>query len=332
MPLKNQTIDIINIGLIVLSLVIAIFIPFELFLFSYAVLGPLHYITELRWLKQKNYFIQSKLIWLLPFIMSALAVSIYPTITYFKPNITGLLSDVTSQIADGSNFLLIGVFFFSLALILFRSKQLIMVFIASLFLAIILYFILPAHFVYFAVFLPTILHVYVFTALFILYGAKKSSSRIGYFTFLILLAIPVIIYYLPTDLIPYHPRESTLLTYQNSNMVKVNSFIAQLLGGLEDGHFYALSDVGIKIQIFIGFAYTYHYLNWFSKTSVIGWHKQLTTKKTMAIGLFWFAAIAIYFYDFQTGFIVLFLLSFIHVVMEFPLNAITIKELVSFKK
>src|SRR6185369_6487797 len=24
---------------------------------------------------------------------------------------------------------------------------------------------------------------------------------------------------------------------------------------------------------FLGFAYTYHYLNWFSKTGIIGWHR-----------------------------------------------------------
>ena len=43
-----------------LALVLALKIPFELFLFSYAVLGPLHYLTEINWLKERNYFAKNK--------------------------------------------------------------------------------------------------------------------------------------------------------------------------------------------------------------------------------------------------------------------------------
>ena len=33
-----------------------------------------------------------------------------------------------------------------------------------------------------------------------------------------------------------------------------------------------------KVQAFLAFAYTYHYLNWFSKTLIIKWH-QVAKKK-----------------------------------------------------
>ena len=40
-------VNLLNIWLMVASLCAALIVPFELFLFSYAVLGPLHYLTEL---------------------------------------------------------------------------------------------------------------------------------------------------------------------------------------------------------------------------------------------------------------------------------------------
>jgi hypothetical protein len=39
-----------------------------------------------------------------------------------------------------------------------------------------------------------------------------------------------------------------------------------------------------------------------------------------ATALLWFAAIGTYMYDYATGLKVLFLLSFMHVLLEFPLN------------
>jgi hypothetical protein len=55
-----EKIDAANIGLMLLSCAIAFIIPFELFLFSYAVLGPLHYLTEIGWLHKKGYFTTGK--------------------------------------------------------------------------------------------------------------------------------------------------------------------------------------------------------------------------------------------------------------------------------
>jgi hypothetical protein len=52
--------DYINILLMLGATVLAFFLPFELFLFSYAILGPLHYLTEIGWLHQRNYFSTGK--------------------------------------------------------------------------------------------------------------------------------------------------------------------------------------------------------------------------------------------------------------------------------
>ncbi len=45
-----------NILAMLLSATLAMFVPFELTLFSYMVLGPGHYLTELSWLKEKQFF------------------------------------------------------------------------------------------------------------------------------------------------------------------------------------------------------------------------------------------------------------------------------------
>ena len=53
---QADRINYLNIGLMLLSCGIALFIPFELFLFAYAVLGPAHYLTEISWLQKRRFF------------------------------------------------------------------------------------------------------------------------------------------------------------------------------------------------------------------------------------------------------------------------------------
>ena len=53
-------VDLINIGLILISCIAAFIVPFELFLFAYGVLGPLHYLTEISLLHDKNYYSTNK--------------------------------------------------------------------------------------------------------------------------------------------------------------------------------------------------------------------------------------------------------------------------------
>ena len=79
------------------------------------------------------------------------------------------------------------------------------------------------------------------------------------------------------------------------------------------------SNSGIIIMRLVAFSYTYHFLNWFSKTSIIKWH--LIPKKSLAIVfLLWVVSLALYAYDFSIGLQVLYFLSLLHVVLEFPLD------------
>jgi hypothetical protein len=89
-----------------------------------------------------------------------------------------------------------------------------------------------------------------------------------------------------------------------------------------DDHIY-YSEVGIMLMRFIAFAYLYHYLNWFSKTEIIRWHK-VPKVRFLAVILTWLAACGFYAYDYSLGLSLLFFLSFSHVLLEFPLNIISI--------
>jgi hypothetical protein len=82
------------------------------------------------------------------------------------------------------------------------------------------------------------------------------------------------------------------------------------------------SQTGIAIMRFIAFAYTYHYLNWFSKTKVIRWH-DIPKSRSIFIVILWVISIILYAVDYSLGFKWLFLLSFMHVMVEFPLNYIS---------
>ena len=73
--MNTRQIDALNIFLILASLILAFIIPFQLFLFSYAVLGPLHYLTEIKWLREQKFFLNG-LDWVRILITITVLVSI----------------------------------------------------------------------------------------------------------------------------------------------------------------------------------------------------------------------------------------------------------------
>ena len=57
---RQDQINYLNIGLMFISMIAAFVMPFEVFLFAYAFLGPLHYLTEISWLHDRKYFSTGK--------------------------------------------------------------------------------------------------------------------------------------------------------------------------------------------------------------------------------------------------------------------------------
>src|SRR5579884_4250994 len=71
----EKGINLTNMGLMIFSAALSFVIPFKLFLFVYAVLGPLHYLTEISWLDKRNFFIEKKWqVW--PYLLVALLLTV----------------------------------------------------------------------------------------------------------------------------------------------------------------------------------------------------------------------------------------------------------------
>ena len=70
--LKADRINYLNLGLMVLTAVLSYYFPFETFLLAYAYLGPLHYLTEISWLHDRQYFAKGKWDYLVLLIVGVL--------------------------------------------------------------------------------------------------------------------------------------------------------------------------------------------------------------------------------------------------------------------
>ena len=307
--MNTKTIDIANIALMLISCVAAFVIPFELFLFSYAVLGPLHYLTEISWLHKRQYFTTGKFDYL---FLCVLGVLLF------------LFNFVFTEFGVVATLLLFVAFFYSLSCVLFKNFIYKLLFIGVAFIIGGVIQKATPFVLLFGIFLPTLIHVFLFTGLFILQGALKNKSVTGIISLVIfsICAISFFVFYPQFNF--YHATEYAKSALTESTFINLNSSIINIfhLGQLTRENFTLTvfeSNVGLSIMRFIAFAYTYHYLNWFSKTQVIKWHQVPKKQLAIVIGL-WLFSVALYAYNYYIGLVALYLLSMLHVLLEFPLN------------
>lgn len=316
----TERIDAINMGLMLISCAVAIVLPLELFLFSYAILGPLHYLTEISWLHDRHYFAKGRYD-----AVMLLGIGLLATLGYYS--LMGYVSlefPQTFMIQIGYIGLLCGAVFALVKNTFLRIAGIILIIVSSQ---------ISEHFaLFFGAFLPTLMHVYVFTGLFMLYGALKSGSRLGLISVLCLALCPVLLFLVLPD---FHPAGFS--DYMKERYVgdRGTGFISLHMVTLHE--WFGISPTegsnpatfwmdqtfntkaGILILRCIAFAYTYHYLNWFSKTRIIQWHK-VPKARFAAVLLFWLFSIVVFLVNYVVGFMLLFFLSYLHVLLEFPLN------------
>ncbi len=331
---QTQKIDLLNIGLIVVSMVLAYVIPFRLFILGYAILGPLHYLTEISWLDNKQYFVNRKRwVWFVAVFAFLFTCPFLFKLPFFK---AWLENDTLNTFVNGlfawSNGLVLLAIAVAISLVFIKKLwQNIVLFSTAILLSILLYK-YRFYDLILGIFLPTIIHVYLFTILFMLFGAMKSKSKVGVIATVLALICPLLIVFIDITPQAYNFPDWVKQTYGSTNFHLLNAQLSKLIGASDGSTYFFYGKSDLKIQIFVAFAYTYHYLNWFSKTSIIGWHKNLTTRRTLVLLLFWLASISLYWYDYKTGFIVLVFLSIMHVFLEFPLNIISIKGIFGWFK
>jgi hypothetical protein len=421
--LRENKINYANIGLMFITAVLAYFFPFETFLLAYAYLGPLHYLTEISWLHDRNYYSKGKFDYLiLVFVGVLLSYAAFAKdfgvgLEFYDYFVSMNLFDklLTFALFSSILFALVKNIFIKIIAILF-----VYVFVAG--------WLSPENVemngesnTVFALtsLVPTLIHVYLFTGLFMLFGSLKTRSKSGMWQMVAFVVVPlVLVFALPVNpnakisefgrnahyakgdgfyltnvsiLDHFHlikdpvynnqdfislikkkdfqqaNAKNNFITKENLNLIidslskiptqpyliskqamnpnfRVNNLLllfsedgklneyqmkpipSKLLSGFSLEKYASIvynSTIGIMLMRFIAFAYLYHYLNWFSKTEVIRWHK-VPKLRFAAVILLWVIASAFYAYDYSLGLSLLFFLSFSHVLLEFPLNIISI--------
>ncbi|MDF2432315.1 MAG: hypothetical protein JWP44_1946 [Mucilaginibacter sp.] len=272
-----------------LALCLAFIVPFELFLLSYAILGPAHYLTEISWLKGKQFFTLKRYDSLLIAAVFVIALFLklpYANIIYYTFGLSFILLVVKGRINCLLAFIiLVAAGYFLLSHNLLRTI--------------------------FGLYVPTLIHVYVFTGAFMLFGALKNKIVSGYIALFVFLVCPLLLCFLFTS------ANSAPALWAINNYKSFSQLITTTLRN-QSVDIYT-NPASIILTRVIAFAYTYHYINWFSKTRIINWHR-ITITMGVALGLIWLGSVALYFYNYRLGIKWLFMLSLAHVILEFPLN------------
>lgn len=300
---KVDRINYLNIGLMFGSLGMAFLAPFEVFLFSYAVLAPLHYFSEIAWLHRRQYFSPGKYdyIWL-----GLLAVLLFLSQFVF----TSFQSGAAGLIAFG--------FLFSFAVIVLKNPYYkgiaaLLIILSAIWLTDVRWY-----FVLFAIFMTTIVHTFIFTGMFILQGALKESTFSGLLSLAVFIGCVAACFLIVpssglSDLSLYLRESYGPFWGVNVELMKLFQLPVESFQDLY------MTPGALMVMHFVAFVYLYHFMNWFSKTSVIGWH-QGSRLSLFLVFLSWFSCLGIFWYDYRTGLSVLYFFSILHVFLEFPLN------------
>ncbi len=312
--LSNDDVNWLNVGLMIVACGAAIAAPFHVFLFAYAVLGPLHYLTEISWLHDRNYFTRrnrARQWWLALVLISILVLAL----SYAGNDPS--THRTTTLFGTALIFL---VFAAAAAAIYARDWWKGLGFLAILAIGLAFFSGYPAYAwaVLAVTLLTTIVHVFVFTGAFILLGALKSRSKVGVLSLAVFIACAVLTVTVSAPIAEPTPHVRQLY----ASFELLNRALLLLFGRSQNVY----ESVGIGVMRLIAFAYLYHYLNWFSKTSIIKWHEVTRTRAATIVGC-WVAGGLIYLYDYRIGLGVFYILSMLHVFLEFPLNHQTLVDI-----
>jgi hypothetical protein len=288
--------EILHLCLLLAALALSYLLPFELLVLSYAVLGPAHYLTEISWLHDRHYFLPHRGIAILLCLTALGAMFMADS---FWLGVLVSFSFVLCAILAAAQTRLRAAAFLAVAAVSF---------------AILCQLGLPFGMAW--VLVPTVVHVAVFTLLFMTVGALRSRSLAQLALVGIYLAAVLAILVLP-------PSRATVIPQLAAVGKEYFGDVAPALGSLFGN---PRLPFDTRITGLLSFVYTYHYLNWFIKADVIRW-TAVPKSRLAAIALVSAAATGLYFYNYAYGFTVLLLLSLIHVLLEFPLNSISMRQL-----
>jgi hypothetical protein len=288
--------DAAHLGLMLTALGLTYLVPFELLLLAYVVLGPAHYATEISWLHDRKYFLPQRGI---AMVLAAVAVA------------AALIDN-----AAWFGFVMWTAFVGCVLLVTAATAlQTMVLFIVAIALTAVLAA-NGASLAVLGILLPTLIHVSLFTLVFMALGAYRSGETVQWLLVAIYLAAIALILILP-------PTAATLIPSFGEAGHNYFANVAPALGRL-----FGVPDLRLDTRLtsLLAFVYTYHYLNWFIKAEIIHWNK-MTKGRWALVAAASGASTALYFYDYALGFTVLLAFSLVHIVLEFPLNSLALRQL-----
>lgn len=268
--------------------------PFELLLLAYVVLGPAHYFTEISWLHDRKYFVPHRSI---PLALAFVAV-------------------IAALIDNASWFgFVIWCAFVVCAMLAATAAQGSVLFMIAAGLTLVMY-VSGSSLAALGILLPTLIHVSLFTLVFMILGAYRSGSKAQ--------VLLIVLYVATIGLILLAPPSASMQipTFAQAAQEYFGN-VAPALGrlfGIENLRF------DTRLTSLLAFIYTYHYLNWFIKAEVIRW-TDISRTRIALVAAASVASTALYFYDYSFGFSLLLALSLVHIVLEFPLNSMALRQL-----
>ena len=294
---------------LLLSGVLAAVAPLQTLLLAYAVLGPLHYLTEIAWLRTKKFYFGTGLVPSGVYVALAGAMALFAAFSF--------LTHRSYSVA-----IVVGLLLLSLT-VWIRSPYV----LAALFIALLAARKLsPGSMFLLSVLVPTLIHVFAFTWVFMVSGAMRAKARgpLRWLNPALLLIIPAVLV-LALRQFPAPAGALSLRALAASFGGLIEMFARSFRHAALPTGASPLSDpIIVAILRGFGFVYLFHYLNWFSKVELLAWHRVPARVWTIIVTL-WAISVSMYAWNFRIGFMVANFLSLLHVLLEFPLNWTSIR-------
>ena len=237
-----RAVDAVHLGLMLAALAITYLVPFELLLLSYVVLGPAHYFTEISWLHDRKYFLPHRNV---AFGLAGVAV------------VAALIDN-----AAWFGFVIWMAFVACALLTTTTAAQSAVLTIVALGVTAIMAANEPSLAVL-GILLPTLIHVSLFTLVFMTLGAYRAGSKAQALLVIVYLVAIGIILVVPPSAATQIPAFTKAGQEYFGN---VGPALGRLLG-------IANLRLDTRLTSLLAFVYTYHYLNWFIKADVIRWSR-----------------------------------------------------------
>lgn len=288
--------DVAHFVLMLAALLLTYVVPFELLLLSYVILGPAHYATEISWLHDRKYFLPQRGIAIGLALLALIAAAIDNASWFgFIMWTAFVVSVLLATAATAMQSALLSLAALAATAALLANGMSISVL---------------------GILLPTLIHVSLFTFVFMALGACRSGAKVQWLLVAAYLAAIAAILLVP-------PTAATLIP---SFAKAGHDYFANVAPAL--GRLLGIRNLQLDTRLIslLAFVYTYHYLNWFIKAEVIHWNKISRTRLAAVVAAS-AASTGLYFYDYALGFTVLLAFSLTHIVLEFPLNALALRQL-----